>query len=308
MTVIVGAGLCGLWLGNRLKNKNEPFCIIEKSRGVGGRMATRRTERAKWDHGAQFYSLQPSMTTLHERWRKAGLVKEWFQTEGSVRYCSPSGMTALAKNLAMGLDVRCEQRVTQIQAISSGWNLQIENSKPLSAQSILLTCPLPQSLDLLENSGIQAPLELRQVRYAKALVALFEDVRTQPEISFKNGFIEEPQPSRIFSIADQYVKGLSQVPAWTVTMNPEFSEQFFETDEASVLREIESDLKNLAPFFEYRSVQLKKWRYSHPLNPSGTGYAKVAEGLYLAGDGLARPSLLGAISSAESLSKILSNP
>ena len=47
--------------------------VIEKGRGVGGRMATRRMEGARIDHGAQFF------TTRDQRLKE--LNKAWLQED-----------------------------------------------------------------------------------------------------------------------------------------------------------------------------------------------------------------------------------
>jgi predicted NAD/FAD-dependent oxidoreductase len=59
--VIVGAGAAGLVLGRALHEmvatRGGVFIILEKSRGVGGRMATRRDGQVIYDHGAQFLKI-----------------------------------------------------------------------------------------------------------------------------------------------------------------------------------------------------------------------------------------------------------
>ena len=52
---IIGAGLSGLVLARRLDEVAE-VTIFEKSRGVGGRMATRYADDYEFDHGAQFFT------------------------------------------------------------------------------------------------------------------------------------------------------------------------------------------------------------------------------------------------------------
>ena len=43
--------------------------LVEKGRGVGGRMATRRMEGARIDHGAQFFTVRDSrMEELLSLW------------------------------------------------------------------------------------------------------------------------------------------------------------------------------------------------------------------------------------------------
>lgn len=51
--LIVGAGISGLLAGITLAAEGLRVCILEKGRGLGGRMATRRNGSAVFDHGAQ---------------------------------------------------------------------------------------------------------------------------------------------------------------------------------------------------------------------------------------------------------------
>jgi len=50
---VVGAGIAGLACARKLIDAGHAVRVFEKSRGVGGRMATRRTPQGTYDHGAQ---------------------------------------------------------------------------------------------------------------------------------------------------------------------------------------------------------------------------------------------------------------
>ena len=54
--LIVGAGLCGLHAATRLQAAGRSVLVLEKSRGLGGRAATRRWNNRPVDHGAQFFT------------------------------------------------------------------------------------------------------------------------------------------------------------------------------------------------------------------------------------------------------------
>ena len=51
--VVVGAGLAGLTAAQALTDAFDVI-VLDKGRGFGGRMATRRIGDATFDHGAQF--------------------------------------------------------------------------------------------------------------------------------------------------------------------------------------------------------------------------------------------------------------
>jgi renalase len=303
-TVIVGAGLCGVWLACQLnETRKREVLVLEKSRGVGGRLATRRTESAKFDHGAQFYSAKTRLSLLHERWLAAGLVQPYFDADGVTRMMSPTGMTALAKSLAYGVEVKLEHLVEKIVQTETGWRIECAGERAFSADEVVLTCPLPQALELLDRSGLPYDSSLKQIQYAPALVGLFEGVTHGRPSSY-----DEPTESHIFSIADQYAKGLSKVPAFSVTMKPAFSEEFFSDQECEVVELIGNELKALDPKFTFSSGTLKRWRYSHPLSVSRKTenlYAQPSANLFVCGDAFGGPSLAGAAASAESCYRAL---
>ncbi|MFW5812000.1 MAG: FAD-dependent oxidoreductase, partial [Alkalispirochaetaceae bacterium] len=54
--VIIGAGIAGLAAARELTRLGRSVRLLDKGRGVGGRMATRRFAGGRFDTGAQFFS------------------------------------------------------------------------------------------------------------------------------------------------------------------------------------------------------------------------------------------------------------
>ena len=50
--IVIGAGISGCACAHQLVYAGHQVTVVEKGRGVGGRMATRRMEGARIDHGA----------------------------------------------------------------------------------------------------------------------------------------------------------------------------------------------------------------------------------------------------------------
>ena len=74
--VVVGAGIAGLVAARELSSKHE-VVVVDKGRGVGGRLATRRAGDASFDHGAQFITTRSEwFTSLIADTRSAGVVHE----------------------------------------------------------------------------------------------------------------------------------------------------------------------------------------------------------------------------------------
>ena len=57
---VVGAGMAGIASARTLLQAGHRVTLLEKSRGFGGRMSTRRTEFGSFDHGAQYFTVRDS--------------------------------------------------------------------------------------------------------------------------------------------------------------------------------------------------------------------------------------------------------
>ena len=75
---IIGAGFAGLVCAKLLKQSGYNCTIFEKSRGVGGRMATRRNDAYSFDHGAQFFYVKtPQFNDFLTPLKKQGIIAPW---------------------------------------------------------------------------------------------------------------------------------------------------------------------------------------------------------------------------------------
>ena len=89
---VIGAGIAGLAAAQRLKKPELGITLFEKSRGLGGRMATRRVEDLQFDHGAQYFTAKgPRFSAMVMQWGEDGHADEWF--DGA--FVGSPGMAAL---------------------------------------------------------------------------------------------------------------------------------------------------------------------------------------------------------------------
>ena len=104
---IIGAGISGCSCAHQLTQAGHQVTVVEKGRGVGGRMATRRMDGARIDHGAQFFTARDiRLQALNKQWCKEKRAIEWYdQVPGrtdiptDMRYRGKTGMTGPAKSL-----------------------------------------------------------------------------------------------------------------------------------------------------------------------------------------------------------------
>ncbi|MGD1928542.1 MAG: NAD(P)/FAD-dependent oxidoreductase [Leptolyngbyaceae cyanobacterium] len=184
---VVGAGLAGLVCARRLQQAGYAVTVLEKSRGLGGRMATRRIDGSPLDHGARYVQPQSSQfQALTQHWLDQQLLTPWqphtyrLDLIGQLHpnpltapcYVAPAGMSALGKALATGLTVHRQQRVTAIALESdTTWTItttRTDDGTALThdAKTLVLALPAPQIADLL------APLpEIEEIAEMKRAIA-----------------------------------------------------------------------------------------------------------------------------------------
>ena len=173
---VVGAGIAGLVCAQQLRRSGYRVVVLEKSRGLGGRVATRRLAGTWADHGLRYLEAQGALSIqLIQTLVQQGIVHQWAD---SPRYVAPDGITAIAKFLSTGLEIRRSQRVQTLTLPDRTWNLTLEAAEQpdLTAAAVILAIPAPQALALLEPLADRLPpasLEaLRSVQFAPCITAI----------------------------------------------------------------------------------------------------------------------------------------
>jgi renalase len=309
--LIVGAGLAGLMAANRLQASGRDVLVLDKGRGVGGRLATRRIGPGRADHGAQFFTVrEPEFAAFVAEWKAQGLVYVWSEgwtagltaneADGHPRYAVRDGMTALAKRLAQSLDVRTGVKVTGITAVASGWQVRDENGRIYHSQALILTPPVPQSLALLDAGGTiletadRAALEA--ITYAPCLCGLFW---VEGEVNLPHpGAVQGDETDTLAWLADNRCKGISpQAQLLTLHAGIDFSRRHYDDPAELVLPLFQQELTPyLAIGATIREAQLKRWRYARPLrlHPERCLRAGGLPPLIFAGDAFNGPRVEGA--------------
>ncbi|WP_322495126.1 NAD(P)/FAD-dependent oxidoreductase [Chloroflexus sp.] len=197
---VVGAGMAGLAAASALKAAGIATIVFEKSRGVGGRAATRRIVDCCFDHGAQ-YVKAPSVA-LQDLIADTGDAVQiqrpvWTFTAANQigpsdlaygneeKWTWPTGITRIAKYLANGLDVRLETTVASIHTAGDRYRLTAADGNDLGHfDAVLLTAPAPQSAAILA-AGDLAPANT-------ALIAALHSVQYRRSISITAAFPQRP--------------------------------------------------------------------------------------------------------------------
>ncbi|MCS6842064.1 MAG: FAD-dependent oxidoreductase [Roseiflexus sp.] len=195
---IVGAGMAGLSAARELLQRRPDLSITiyEKSRGFGGRVATRRRNGFVFDHGAQVIKapdanierlLHAELST--EELRRIEKPVYVLHADNTIAEGDPalnaepswfyaSGLNRLGKLLAAGLDVRLGVRIASLRREegTARWMLfDLNGAHVGTADAVLLTPPAPQTAEILATSDFDPGLrdalvrELIHVPYRRCL-------------------------------------------------------------------------------------------------------------------------------------------
>ncbi len=335
--VVIGAGIAGLCAAGELVRAGRRVLVIEKSRGVGGRMATRRIGAAVCDHGAQFFTVRGrAFGGVVAAAEAAGAATIWchgFERDGDghPRWRGVRGMTDLPKRLAAvgaGHDGpgRCDIRVGARAAAvgvptvrrdggaSADSAHRVEVVLDASADPVglircrgtILTAPVPQSLELLAAGGFTLDTEpcrrLASIGYDPCfalMVVLDRPSRVPPPgaVPFPAGDV-----GPVAWIADNQRKGVSPVPALTVHATGAFSRDHFDRPAEEVTRMLLEHLRAWIdgdPATAVIATSLHRWKFALPTTVLPEPLVAVGDAppIVCCGDAFAGPRVEGAASS-----------
>lgn len=308
--LIVGAGVCGLLAARELAEAGVEVTVLEESQSIGGRMATRRSGGAVFDHGAQFFTVRGErFGALVNGWLQAGAAAEWSRgfpkpgesaPDGYPRYRGAEGMASIPRHLATGLDVRFGERVILAEN-EERWRISTETGGEYSAAALLLTPPAPRSLTMAESGGFRLA---RADRDALSKITYDPCLALMARLDGGDSPVPQPGGLQIKSepldwISDNRLKSISPSTALTIHAGPAYSRDHYD----SPASEVEPDLLRLAEetlgtrFAErVAETSLQRWRYSwvtHP-HPEPCLAADSRAPLVFAGDGFGQPKVEGA--------------
>ncbi len=279
---VVGAGLAGSSCAQLLRAAGYSVVVLEKSRGAGGRVATRRARETRIDHGLPFWGEQgPHTRALIAAARSEGLLRPW--PRDRITYCSPNGNSEIGRFLARDLDIRLQHQVEAIGAHRDRyWQLTCANnankttesdkkSEIFTARALVLAIPAPQAAPLLQAAEIEpAPV---------TILAQLDAVRYAPCITVMAGYSPETPPPNWRALdfeghsqlqwigLDSSKRDRPLQPVFVIHSSPEFAERYLN---ASDLDAVASKLLDGAaravamPLNLPEWLQIHRWRYAIP--------------------------------------------
>ena len=145
---VIGAGLAGLTVARMLADAGHSVTVFDKSRGLGGRMASRRRDGWRFDHGA--ITLRPSIddfAAFLSQSEQQGYAAEWQDADG---WTGLPGMSGVVKGLAEPLTIHTACEVTALERSAGRWVLHGATAAVNTGfDHIILALPQPQAHRLL---------------------------------------------------------------------------------------------------------------------------------------------------------------
>ena len=321
--IIIGGGISGLIIANILQRNGIKATVLDKGKGIGGRLATRRVTQSDsiegvFDYGAQYFSVESSQFQIWvDEWLKNNVVKEWcpsFSQEsaknipnGKPLYCGVNGTRAIARHLAKDINIHTKTKVIRVK-YDKKWFIETERNKQYQGDMLVITSPIPQSLALLDDSLIPVPLEVRfsleEIEYDRciALLALLEKPSKIPS---PGGVLIEDDT--LAWLGDNYQKGISPNGyAVTIHASNRFSDYYWDSDDAEIAYKLITAAADYLDSTVMR-YQVHRWRYSIPKSFYSEPCLMLLElPLIMAGDAFVAPTIEGAVTSGIAAGKLIS--
>ena len=303
--IVIGAGVSGLVVANEMQRAGSSVVVVEKARGSGGRLSSKRAEL---DNGSAFTfdlgcaSFSAQSDGFKQALEAAGSSVATIEEDGEKRYCGTPRNSMMTRHLADQLEVYFSHRVFGIERCDAGWKVSCETAdgdiKRWLCSRLIISAPPAQSAALLP-AGHAAQRILEKSYIAPQWVAAFaldekavskallERLTENPDIEKVS--IENDKPVRDYE-AGVIVCVIHFSPAWT-NQRLSWTKPQVQEHATDCLGSIE--FKGLNP----RALHVHRWLYSLPTaqvtalptNPSmeRASYYLDDSGLALCGDYLA---------------------
>ncbi|MBL1214606.1 MAG: NAD(P)-binding protein [Ignavibacteriae bacterium] len=294
-TIIVGAGITGITAGNYLQQKGLSVLLLDKGKGIGGRMATRRinfeNQKIVFDYGAKYLEgTSEKFDELLSLLYKNQIISKWNEVENvdeTPKFIGRKSMREVAIFLSKELNILNSTKVIELRRINNFWQSIDELGNVYKSKTMLLTLPVPQAIDLLDNSKIDLDKtlqnNLQEIKYERSIVGLFI-ADGSISLAGKGGIYLDEGP--VSFITDNNSKGINKFKtAVTVEMSNSFSVDNWNKSN-SELRKMILELSRKWITSKILDYQIHKWKFSKPLFSSGKSFEVIDKqnGLLVAGD------------------------
>ena len=317
---IIGAGMAGLSCARRLADAGRQVVLFDKSRGVGGRMATRRREQSSFDHGAQYFTVHDAAFAEQVAdWQQAGAVAEWTgpiyasdadgqlaPTSAQTRYVGTPRMSALGRHLLADLPCHLSHRLTTLHHDGDVWHLSFDGQPEQLARQVVLALPAPQLAALFAPEDQMHQLSASvQMQPTWAVMIDTDEVLDVP---FDGCFVNHGPLSWVACNSSKPERQpLDQAQSWVLHASSAWSQEHVDDHVEHVQAALIAafgDLIDQPLKVDMSKISAHRWLYALAEQPLEQGHAWDAmRGLGVAGDWLHGSRVEGAWLSGQRLAE-----
>lgn len=307
---VIGAGMAGLSALQELAAAGHQVQVYDKSRGSGGRMATKALAGSGWDMGAQFLRAHsPDFAHQLSQWQQAGWIEPWSPTicryendcltpspDAVSRYVGVPRMTALSRGLLQSAaGFHPAVRISTVRFAEQRWQLQSDDGTHLaSADALVISAPPAQSAALLENTVPPLAAHCRQQPMLPCWTLL---ISVQQPLAVTADAVFVRQGPLGWIARNSSKPGRSGAESWVIQASHTWSATHNDSPREAVQQML---LEAFCEVFKLDTISitgrwLHRWLYALPAS-TGNAEFLAAGGLPLAvcGDWCHHPSVEGA--------------
>ena len=318
---IIGSGMAGLTLAKQLGPRAN-ITLFEKSRGLGGRMATRYAHDFDFDHGAQFFvakteAFRQFLSPLVD----AGVIAPWLarfaEFNGSEchrvveweaeypHYVGVPGMNAIGKYLGQDETIYLNTTIESIHRVNEQWML-VTNDKNSHGPFdwVISTAPVAQSIQLMPLSFCHQ--ETMQSIKMQACFSLMLGFDTPQILPFDAALIKQADISWVSVMHTK--PGRPSTYGLLVHATNRWADCNFERNDADITEHLRSEVARVLRIDTGNAshVALHKWRYANcKKHTLAAPLIDVQNQLAVCGDWCIQGNIEAAFTSAYDLSATL---
>lgn len=178
---IIGASVAGLVAGEKLAKAGHNVTIIEKSRLLGGRLASRRINGLTMDYGLSHFTVKSKeFGAFVDEMKGKGMVKEWAKEfslyDGSALhknnpnrdpdtyYTGTDGMQKIAEGFKRWVDIKSEEKAGGLTYIGPdrtwkrSWMINLTDISVFECDAVIIATPAPEAYGVLQTSQDETPV------------------------------------------------------------------------------------------------------------------------------------------------------
>ncbi|WP_417829892.1 NAD(P)/FAD-dependent oxidoreductase [Thalassospira sp.] len=303
---VIGAGMAGLKAASILYQTGMTVTVFEKSCGLGGRLASRRTAFGHFNHGAQYVTARdPGFNAFLQQATACNVAENWSPSlyrgtpspaksdvvcvEGNLVqqqwYQGVPQMNKLIRPLVDDFPVQKQHRITAIEPVNQRSFMLHDDLDGIFGpfDGIIVTAPAPQTAYLLRplaprydviDDVVMAPCWAVMVAFKQPLPTGFDAMLYPcPEIGWA---------ARSSQNNDMFHRRTPD--PWVLHASPEWSRAHLEDDKERVTEKLLAALRDVSgvKFPELHSVQAHRWRYARTERPLGKSHLNGMNGRVIA--------------------------